>query len=224
MMIRVNLRELITFYDSDPAVRQHASAIKAVAGEELNLAVLAQYFADRGESVTLNRICNTGNKNGRRLDAWLRIAGGKVTYYQVEVKSWSFHGYGGGPALAIEHHPRDGERVRKDWWLRHWDVSTKRFKQENLNKVLAPMKRPDDADDVRPLACLWAPLHPVGAAEPFFDVSLSDTDEFDRVWVFSVSTYLRECLKKDPFIELWLPETMARLEHLGRMFMVVTPS
>ena len=35
-MMRVNIRELIRFYDEDRAAREHSNAIKTVAGEELN--------------------------------------------------------------------------------------------------------------------------------------------------------------------------------------------
>jgi hypothetical protein len=108
MTIRVNLRELINFYDSDAAMAKHANAIKIVAGEELNLAVLTHYFTSRGATANLlDAKCNTGPLKGSRLDAWLRVATDTVTFYQVEVKAWSFHGYGGGPALSIEHEPAE---------------------------------------------------------------------------------------------------------------------
>lgn len=219
MTIRVNLRELINFYDSDAAMAKHANAIKIVAGEELNLAVLTHYFTSRGATANLlDAKCNTGPLKGSRLDAWLRVATDTVTFYQVEVKAWSFHGYGGGPALSIEHEPADGKRVRQEWWRRYWSASTSQFKQPALNKVLKRMKPPQGADVVEPLACLWAPLHPNGDAAPLFNVPLSGTGAFSRVWIFSVSTFLRECLRKSPHMELPLPQTKARLQHLTRLF------
>ncbi len=221
MTVRVDLRELIHFYDSNPAARTHANAVKTLAGEELNLAVLTKYFADRNATVKLlDGSCTTGHKKGPRLDAWLRVTEQNVTYYQVEAKAWSFHGYGGGTPLAIEHDPDHGRRVRIEWWQRYWDGAANKFKHDTLNKVLIRMKPPTGAGEahvVEPLACLWTSMHPTGEAVPLFSVPVSATD-FKRVWIFAVSTFLRECLRQSPFMELPLEHTKARLRHLARLF------
>jgi hypothetical protein len=84
---------------------------------------------------------------------------------------------------------------------------------------------------LRPLICYWGLLHKHGElAKPLFDVEIGESatisteakenrkknPAFDKVWVFSMSAYLRTL--KEPTIELELHELAARIERLKEFF------
>lgn len=73
-LVSVDRVELLRFFDDPRSDEQgmHATAVNAVAGEELGLALLMQYFADSGIKATvLDGPCSTGKMRGHRLDAWV---------------------------------------------------------------------------------------------------------------------------------------------------------
>ena len=83
--IKVDIQELITFYDEDPLGRPHSNAFKTLAGEELGFALLIEYFKRQNRVVDyLGGPCTTGNQKGPRLDGWLKVSSnyGEVVYYQ----------------------------------------------------------------------------------------------------------------------------------------------
>jgi hypothetical protein len=55
--------------------------------------------------------------------------------------------------------------------------------------------------EIRPLACLWAPMHPewnMTSSAPFFKVDgVKDAEEFRSVWIFSASACLRQYRHND---------------------------
>lgn len=50
MRRRVNLREMVNFYDADKAARRHSSSIKGLAQEEVGVALLVECFRSMGLS------------------------------------------------------------------------------------------------------------------------------------------------------------------------------
>ena len=79
------------------------------------------------------------------------------------------------------------------------------------------MKPPAPDCTVEPLACYWDAMHPDGAGEPLFSVPVPDS-HFTRVWVFSMSAYLRELLASGvAHIEIEMPDTAARIDWLDRL-------
>ena len=218
-MMRVNIRELIRFYDEDRAAREHSNAIKTVAGEELNIALLVHYFQSKGAKVDLlDDSCTAGARRGSWLDAWMCVSQTPDHfYYQVEVKSWSFHGAGGGPPLPVDCSAPAAARHRTESWRRYWDATAQMFRHKEVRKVLTSMRCPDPNAAVRPLLCLWDPVHPQGLVDPLFEVKPSGGD-FSTVFVFSTSNYMRHLLCSATHVDLPLHLTKTRLDYLAALF------
>ena len=218
--MKVDIKRLIKFYDEDPSVKSHSNAIKTLAGEELGFALLMEYFKRQKRKVKhLDVPCNTGNRKGPRLDGWLKASGdnGEEVYYQVEVKSWSFHGVGGNAKpLKYECTQARLAKFKQEEWQRYW--ADGQFKQPTLNKVLRRMKPPSRDATVKPLACIWTAVHPKGEATPFFEVATAENQHFDSVSVFSMSGFLRGLGQE--YLELDLPITSERIQWLQRIFCV----
>jgi hypothetical protein len=263
--IKVNIRELVTFYDESDDAQKHSSAIKSLVGEPLAFALLRNYFdqltpkncsrwlpADQNEPAGKFLRCTTGGKQGHWLDGWFEVKrnGSDITYYQVEVKSWSFHGIGNkGQRLPVDVVGAPLRKRQIEIWKKYWDGQI--FRQEDINKVLLKMQPPTangkviaDAK-VLPLVCLWEAVHPgdnamegrpinttVPLAE-FFSVKPGEykcskllktgdsltSAEFEELFVFSMSTYLRKLLaNKIDLLELELPLVGERRDCLNKFF------
>jgi hypothetical protein len=217
MKVRIDLHELIKFYDEDAGAGKHSNSIKTLAGEELAFALLVEHFKRQGATARrLNQSCTPGGRRGPWLDGWLRVdTGGNLVHYQVEVKSWSFHGFAREESLPVCCSKDALAEFKRGSWKRYWGDGC--FSSPRLNKVLTPMKPPKDATTVEPLACLWSPLHPIGADEPLFEWPL-DHPNFQRVWVFSMSAFARQVLCSQQSLEAELPSVHARMTHLNRLF------
>ena len=217
-MLSVNLEQLITFYDQDEEARPHSNAIKTLAGEELGFALLIEYFRRNGKSANLRTPCNTGHRTGPRLDGWLQGRGGSGADidYQVEVKSWSFHGVGGhSKPLAFDCPLEQLTEHKHRVWQHYWENG--QFRPKELKKVLAKMERlPDSNAIIQPLACIWDAVHPKGESEPFFIEKTVACPDFQSVAVFSMSGFLRGL--KEESLTLALPITSKRIEWIGRIF------
>ena len=217
--VLVNVRELLSFFDEEAkGSSRHASAIVGVAGEDLGAALLAKYL--RSENIfaeILADSCTQGTKTGRRLDRWVftRAPSGSETLYQVEIKNWSAHAIG-GRKLAISVSPSDLQAYKIERWSKEWSGTT--FRKEQVLKVLTPMKPPRRiaSPTVEPLVCFWTALHPEGAESPFFSVPLTEDPHFQRVSVFSMSSYLRSL--PDASITLDMPQVAIRRDWLTRLF------
>ena len=220
--ININICELIKFFDEDKNARPHSSAIKALAGEELGFALLLNYLKRENYTARLlNQPCTTGHRQGNQLDGWVEVQANSNSpniFYQVEVKSWSFHGVGPGTLpMPLECTARQLKAYKKKIWRAYWANGA--FTQESLNKVLTPMAPPVDKAVTLPLACVWAALHPKGESLEFFEQKLDGHDVFDKVAIFSMSSFLRNLVKKrDLNLSLEMPFTSERIAYLSRLF------
>jgi hypothetical protein len=217
----VNVNHVLSFFDEDRSVSRHSNAIKTVAGEEFMFALLIEYFRQSDiASEVIDRKCTTGKPRGPRLDGWVKAQGKtepEPIYYQVEVKLWSAHGVGSGAHFLK---PSDDlATYRRKLWNTYW--SKGRFTEAGLNKVLTPMACPIPNAKVKPLACLWSPVHPDGFEAPFFEQRLEPPEPFPMVSVFSASSFLRSIKDKTPTLALHLPEVKERMQWLNTFF--VTP-
>ena len=110
------------------------------------------------------------------------------------------------------------EQVRehkKERWSREWDGTG--FIKDAVKKVLIPMKRPDNAKNVEPLICFWDAMHPKGADDALFSISLIN-QYFKRVWVFSMSAHLRNLLKEGvTTVKINAPDVEARMDWLKKI-------
>jgi hypothetical protein len=222
MNFTIDIAEMVRFYDENHEARSHSSAIKLIAHEEFAIQLLLHYFKSQSKRAeALNGAC-TALEGKAWLDKWLEVEeGGQTIHYQVEIKSWSFHGFGGGKAIPLDCTEEElSKRMRKEFKA-CWDDQKRRFGAPGLDKVLRemnPNSRPKD--ETRPLACLWAPMHPDGKLdEPLFIVAGVDSPTFDKVWIFSASAYLRWLTReKGGYIDLELPKTGRRLDYLNRIY------
>jgi hypothetical protein len=210
-VIEIDRRELLAFFDeAPPAARGHATALVAVAGEELGLALLVDYFRRGGvASGRLPDACTQGRQRGHRLDGWVEAG---HTLYQVEVKNWSAHSIGGTqlPSSLSEAGMAEFRRAR---WGEVWRDGN--LADKPAQKVLEPMRPPYWHPNIKTLIVFWVPMHPEGKPDALFTTPASST-HFPDLTVFSMSNYLRG-LPEDR-IALDLPRTEARLAWLERLF------
>ena len=228
-MMEVKLKELVEFMDYNSMVRRHSSAIKGLACEELNLALLCHYLEHEARYKSVIKLKSSCTTTGSRLDAWVQCSNNESSQYpeilyQVEVKSWSFHGYGGGEALPLNGNGTDESYCKHviARWSKYWNDGSKKFNDPKLNKVLNEMNVPKEfqcqKDNIRTLACLWDAIHPEGLKDPFFEIECSP-GKFKAVSIFSVSTYVRNLIAKKTYsLALDLPDTKERISLLSRIF------
>lgn len=221
MALELDVPELLAFYDENRAVRAHSNAIKTLAGEELGIALLLKCLEYMGyDARGLDSSC-TAVAGGAWLDKWVEVKkGGFCIHFQVEVKSWSFHGYGGGQALPVKCRPDTLQKFKIQEWERYWDNENRRFRAPGLDKVLKKMK-PLHQGAILPLASLWAAVHPQGLEDALFAMPTGgEGSGFQTVVVFSASAFLRNYIHhvRSNTIRLELPKTEARLEFLTQIF------
>lgn len=217
-MPNLSLESLLNFFDAKPKDSQgHAAAINALMGEELALALLKDYFKGKGESAEkLPQRCNTGRQRGPRLDAWIRVEHRDGEFhYQTEIKNWSSHSVGG--KSLPDKSDKDSMRVhRKERWENRFDTEKKALIDAEANKVLVPM-RAEPSWKVRPLIVFWDPMHPQGDTTEFFRVDVN-AEHFDELWVFSISTYVRNLLSNEKSeLSVDMPEIEKRLQWVDRL-------
>src|SRR3990172_1281966 len=126
---------LIEFFDGDDDTRSYATAIKAVLGEGLALALLVKFLQGKDPNAEcVSTQCTTGHAQGHRLDGWVKAAadGGLMTLYQVEVKLWAQHSLLNAGVQPQDAHPlvqppdnapADVHRAYnvQQRWYQYWD-------------------------------------------------------------------------------------------------------
>jgi hypothetical protein len=250
--LTVDIEQLIHFFDVDAGAQKDSSSIKGVIGEEFAFACMKRYFEDIGSCATVltdragERIsCTTGGRAGHQLDGWLKVENfSQTVFYQVEIKSWSFHGIGSKNRKMPIHDSIDIALAKKKAIFDHYyDSVEEKFKQSGVNKVLLKMKPPKKFQNFiskpQPLLCLWeavssengnsnlacfsVPVAPLGRLTKD-NGAICESGGFTQVSIFSVSNYLRSLLAKcdrtnsTPSIHLHLPRIAARIRRLQRIF------
>lgn len=212
--MRIRIAELIRFYDHTGDHSKHAGALTGLLGEELAIRAFGHFVQSRGQSFRiLEKKPNTGKTRGPRLDAWLEVGRLHPVLYQTEVKNWSVHSIG-GKELRIDASRREICRYKKVRW--EDEFSDGRLLKAQTRKVLQRMKPPEVIRGAThfPLLIYWFAVHPLGLSNPFFSVRVR-TRHFQKLWVFSVSSYLRRL--RSPTITLQMPLTKQRLALLKRI-------
>lgn len=219
-MIQLDIVHILEFYDEAvPSSQHHATAINAVAGEDLGAGLFLHYLAEKNISAKiLPGICTQGTKSGVRLDRWiLIIKNGKKIYHQTEIKNWSAHAFG-GKRLNVKATQKEISKHKIERWGKFWDGKT--LRDPKARKVLVPMKPPENNCRVEPLICFWDSMHPNGKNEPLFSIPVHDKN-FSRLWVFSMSAHLRNVLSSGlKTIPIEMTDTESRVEWLRVMFRI----
>jgi hypothetical protein len=221
MSKRLNLNELRNFYDYKiPSSETHASAINAVLGEDLAVALLAHYFTYKGVvAEVLNEKVGLGTKKGYRLDKWIAVKSATESIiYQVEIKNWSAHSIGGKSVKldADEDYMREFRRKR---WVYQFNEDEQIPSQPETLKVLTKMRVPSEYINYKheAMLCFWEPLHPNGDLEAFFEVEVK-SESFMRLKVFSMSNYVSQLLKSTVTIEVEMIDADKRIEWLQKIY------
>src|SRR5689334_7997677 len=97
-MIQIDIVRTLKFYDEAiPSSQHHATAINAMAGEDMGAGLFLHYLKQKNIAAEiLPYPCTQGTTSGVRLDRWiLATKNGKKIYYQTEIKNWSAHAFGG---------------------------------------------------------------------------------------------------------------------------------
>ena len=220
-MRTINLEELLEFYDYRvEGSIGHASAINAVLGEDLAVALFLNYSTTNAlDPKVLSTKCNHGTKKGKRLDRWISTTDGQNTFhYQTEIKNWSAHAIGGLEAPRVDLNDEKMIAYRKNRWERQFDDQRKQLRQEPAKKVLERMLPIDKNAEVRPLIIFWDSMHPLGEAQEFFDVEIKDA-AFKHLWVFSMCTHVRKLIDEDvKTLSIDLPDALTRIDWLEKLY------
>ncbi|WP_353542569.1 hypothetical protein [Deinococcus xinjiangensis] len=219
-IIKVDRRELLRFMNSGaPEANGHHTAMIGFLGEPLAVGLILHYLEGKGKKPKLISLKVTqGTRKGSRLDAW--ISDEKDKLYQTEIKMWGGNAIGG---LYIKEEAETNWLAAKSesqWhkWL--WDSNKGTFRDDNVRKVLTPMRKPKEYDawDVEPLLCLWWMVQPSAEDQAWFTLDLPENQHppFKKVHVFSLTRYLMSL--EENVLELELPLLGTRLEWLKKVF------
>lgn len=220
-MKKIHLRELLKFYDYRvPSANTHASAVNALLGEDLAVALLVHYFKSEGLNVlALNEVCTQGTKRGNRLDKWILVnsSTGSIIY-QVEIKNWSAHSIG-GKSVKLDA----DEAYMRDYRLKRWRFQFNEEKkvpsQKETLKVLTKMRVPTAYKNFKheALLCFWEAMHPKGELEALFEVDVQ-SESFSKLKIFSMSNYVSQLLKTTDTLEVEMADADARIDWLNRIY------
>ena len=230
-LVKVNVPDLLRFFDEKPDwAERHATAVVGVAGEDLNAACFCHYLESRGHIGEILAddsgkpvTAGSGARKGSRLDRWIEVRwkDGTRNLFQTEIKNWSAHSLS-GKTLPFPASDEKERAYKQSRWEKRWDRDEQRLRARQALKVLSPMRPPNGAEckDIQPLLIFWEALAPRDNADDhLFCVDVADNPgKFAKLWVFSVSSYLRS-LGQDK-LELKLPEVSHRLAVLGKLFAV----
>ena len=221
MAKKLNLRELLNFYDYRvPSSNTHATAVNAVLGEDLAIALLVHYFKGVGlEVVTLDEVCTQGTQQGYRLDKWIAVKSEiESIIYQVEIKNWSAHSFG-GKSVKLDADEDYMRQFRTKRWRFQFNENKQVPSQKETLKVLTKMYVPTEYKNFKheALLCFWEPLHPKGEQEALFEVDVL-SESFKKLKVFSMSNYVTQLLKTTETLEVEMADADARIDWLNKLY------
>ena len=105
-------------------------------------------------------------------------------------------------------------------WRDMWNNEKNKPAWGGVAKVLSRMKIPGNIDPelkLQPLLIYWIPIHPEGSEDCFFSVKVSSED-FNELYVFCISTYLRSILPLTKLIECEMPIVEKRFKWINKLF------
>jgi hypothetical protein len=217
----LHLNELLNFYDYrvDSSLG-HASAINAVLGKDLGLALLVHFLKSLGlEVAVLNGLCSQGNQGALRLDKWIVVKSSTESIiFQVGIKILSSHAIGGRRVEV----GRDDEYMRQfrlERWHHHFNGDEQVPSGRTTRVVLEEMQVPIAYRNYKheALLCFWEPLHPLGELEAFFEVDVRG-EVFKKLKIFSMSNYISQLLKITEILEIEMADAYASIDWLKKIY------
>ncbi len=215
--MKIDPRKIIRFFDEKSKDESHdgsdVTAIIGLLGEDLLLGLLQHYWRsiEGVESKILDYKCTRGSQKGSRLDGWLLKLRDKGELYQVELKNWAVYAIGGAE-LKLDATEQELEAYSLKRW-NHYFVPEE-IPQENVRKVLEPMKKPSGYETLTalPLVCFWFYIGE-SANSPYSKRRYLKGKELH---IFSASAYLRTL--KDETIDIEMPRADRRIGLLKELF------
>ena len=223
-----NIKTILEFFDDRNNYHKgDVNAVVAVLGEDLNVAVYKHFRKNRVD--VLEESVTQGFQGGKYLDRWI-VDKKDNTLQQCEIKNWSATAIG-GRELKIDANTDLTREVVQYYWDR--EIGDKGNLSRNprdshpngVSKVLLKMRKPNgyEQSKVDPLIIYWMPisldkerLNPLSILPVKYLHSLINS-EFSKLYIFSVSLYLRQLYKNGKgkqFINLDMPAFDRRLEVL----------
>lgn len=190
-LLQIDRVGVINFFDDPNGTSRHANAFVAIAGEELGAGLMKHYLENvaGGQVQVLPGSCTPGTQNGGRLDRWMLAQWpDREILFQVEIKNWSANSLD-GRNLALNAPPEKVAAHKRERWSRVWNDAEQGLRDFATQKVLMPMKS-SRTEKIKPALCMWDAMHPRGDITPWFNIALPSGSHFERLWVFSMSTYL----------------------------------
>ena len=243
-MVRVYWREVVRFLDEKcPKNVGHVTGVVGVLGEDLGAAAFKHCVeANRLGRVGIHdgRVKDVGLM-GPWLDRWIEVnsEGWGDLLFQAEVKSSSAYATL-GKTLSIETGGDELVVRKRAAWRNEWDDTARCLKYPATGKVLVRMTPTEDFGQRRqvPLLIFWRALAPDFdrgfisrvAGDHLFSVERpeygvrgrvprtwpAEQENFDELWVFSVSSYLRSLEPKE-YLDLDMPNAVSRWRAMNAM-------
>ena len=228
----IDVPGIIEFFDekSDYSSKQSTSVV-AVVGEDLAAACFKKYIEDKEQGTTVcirwdDEVPKSCKGGRHKLDRWIVVdrpnCGRQV--FQTEIKHWSAHS-SGGKEIPLEVEAKELRDHKHDRWRKQWDPDKQSLKDDGHAKVLMPMKPPPEdlkGSYILPLIIYWAPMAPECKPDkPLFSVC-TNSECFKKLWVFSISSYLRSIREREPKICLKMPTAAKRLRILKDLFQLAS--
>lgn len=225
--MKLNIKELLDFFDDKKdSEKGDANALMAMLGEELNAAVYKDFRKNMVE--ILEERVSQGLKKEKRLDRWI-VDKKNNKLFQCEIKNWAATAIG-GKQLKSNASDKEIKEIVQYYWNRELDNNfSKKIKHPNrVSKVLIKMKPPKEYKmlTVEPLLVYWMPISSdKKGLNPLSPLSvkalrLPIKPEFPKLYIFSVSLYLRQLYKKGKgrkFIDLDMSHFEHRIKILKRL-------
>jgi len=228
--MKLNVKELIDFFDNKKdSQKGDANALMAMFGEDLNASVYKHFRENKVE--ILKESITQGFRGGKYLDRWIFDKENRKLY-QCEIKNWAATAIGGKP-LGIIVNEAERKRVISYYWNRELNNNlsnkSKDLHPNHVTKVLLKMKSPKGYDNVlkiEPLLIYWMPISfDKNFVEPLSTISIKKLDlpiktSFTKLYIFSVSLYLRQIYKNGKgkkYIDLEMPHFEHRMKILEKL-------
>ncbi|KKU68511.1 MAG: hypothetical protein UX89_C0003G0013 [Parcubacteria group bacterium GW2011_GWA2_47_16] len=228
--MKLNIKELLDFFDDKKdSQKGDANALMSILGEDLNASVY-RHFRGNGveilnDSVTLDIKKGDGTR-GKELDRWI-VDRGNRKLYQCEIKNSAATAIGGKQLESDANNKKIREVVTY-----HWNRELKKNFSRNhghpnyVTKVLLTMRKPKKFKNlkVEPLLVYWMPI--TSSKNDLKPLSVLHTSplhlgmeiKFSKLYIFSVSLYLRSLLGKGKgVIVLEMPHFEHRLKILAKL-------
>ncbi len=225
--MKLNIKELLDFFDDKKNSRKgDANALMAIFGEDLNASVYKNFRKHKVE--ILEKSVSQGLRKEKRLDRWILDKKNRELF-QCEIKNWAATAIGGRQLRSNASNEEIKEVSTYNWRLQLENIFSKKVKHPNkVTKVLLEMKTPTEHKDIlniKPLLIYWMPIssdkkglcpESILSIKP---LRLPIKTNFSKLYIFSVSLYLRQLYKKgkgQKFIDLDMPHFEHRIEILTK--------